>query len=109
MTNYILALVFAGVMILLSAIIAVLIQYRTDTSDRGKRKVWFWIIGILSPVLFYLLGAFVLAPKAEDDQIVFDEYMAALPIATAVCFVVYLVVGFVLAKIFKNGKVGHWF
>jgi hypothetical protein len=35
--------------------------------------------------------------------------MAALPIATAVGFVVYVLLGFILSKIFKNGKLGNWF
>ena len=40
---------------------------------------------------------------------VYDDYMAIVPIATAVGFVVYIIIGFVLSKMFKNGKLGHWF
>jgi hypothetical protein len=35
--------------------------------------------------------------------------MAALPIATAVGFVLYIILGFVLSKVFQKGKIGNWF
>ena len=66
-------------------------------------------MAILNPVLFYVLSAFVLAPNPENDQMVYDDYMASLPIAAGIGCLVYLVLGFVLSKIFKNGKLGNWF
>jgi hypothetical protein len=50
-----------------------------------------------------------LAPNPDNDQLVYDDYMASLPIAAGVGFVVYVVLGFVLSKVFKNGKLGNWF
>jgi hypothetical protein len=35
--------------------------------------------------------------------------MSALPIAAGVSLVAYIVLGFVLSKAMKNGKIGHWF
>jgi len=111
MTSYIIAAIVAGAMILIAALISSAIQYKggTNPKDPRQRKTWFWVIAILNPIIFFLLGRFVLAPSANDDQMVYDEYMKVLPIATAVGFVLYIIIGFILSKVFKNGKLGHWF
>lgn len=111
MTSYIITLIVAGAMILVAALISSAIQYKggSNPKDPGQRKAWFWIIAIINPIVFFVLGRFVLAPNPENDQMVFDEYMSTLPIATGVGFVLYIIIGFVLSKIFKNGKLGHWF
>ena len=38
-----------------------------------------------------------------------NRYVHALSLGTAAGFVLYLLLGFILSKIFKNGKIGHWF
>lgn len=111
MNTYITSIIFAGFFILVAALISNMIQFEggSNPKDPGKRKMWFWIIAILNPVLFYLLSAFVLAPNPENDQMVYDEYISSLPIAAGIGFVIYILIGFVLSKIFKNGKLGNWF
>jgi len=111
MTSYIIAAIVSGTMILIAALISSAIQYKGGNNPRDpqQRKAWFWIIAILTPILFFLLGRFVLAPNPENDQMVYDDYMKVLPIATGVGFILYIVIGFVLSKLFKNGKLGHWF
>jgi methionine sulfoxide reductase heme-binding subunit len=111
MTSYIIAAIVAGAMILFAALISTAIQYKGGNNPRDprQRKAWFWILAILTPILFFLLGLFVLAPNPENDQMVYDDYMKVLPVATAAGFIIYIVVGFILSKIFKNGKLGHWF
>lgn len=111
MTSYIIAAIVAGAMILVAALISSAIQYKggSNPNDPGKRKAWFWIIAILNPIIFFCLGRFVLAPNPENDQMVFDDYMKVLPMATGAGFFIYIIIGFVMSKIFKNGKLGHWF
>ena len=111
MNSYITSIIAAGLFILIAALISNMIQFEggSNPKDPGKRKMWFWIMAILNPVLFYVLSAFVLAPNPENDQMVYDDYMASLPIAAGIGFVEYLVLGFVLSKVFKNGKLGNWF
>lgn len=111
MTSYIIAAIVAGAMILIAALVASAIQFKggTNPKDPQQRKVWFWIIAILTPVIFFLLGRFVLAPKYDDDPMLYDNYMNVLPIATAAGFVFYIIIGFILSKVFRNGKLGHWF
>ncbi|MFN5795777.1 MAG: hypothetical protein ACK455_13305 [Bacteroidota bacterium] len=111
MNSYITSIIAAGLFILIAAVISNAIKFEGGASpkDPGKRKLWFWILAIINPVVFYILRAFALAPNPENDQMVYDDYMASLPIAAGVGFVVYVVLGFVLSKAFKNGKLGNWF
>jgi len=111
MTTYIFGAILAGAMILTAAFISNLIQYQggSNPKDPMKRKICFWVIAIINPIFYFLLGTFVLAPKSSDDQMVYDDYMASLPIATGVGFVLYILIGFILSKVFKNGKLGNWF
>ncbi len=111
MTSYIISAIVAGVMILLAALFSNAIKFEggSNPKDPGKRKMWFWVIAILNPILFFVLARFVMAPNPADDQMVYDDYMKVVPIATAVGFVIYVIIGFVLSKMFKNGKLGHWF
>jgi uncharacterized membrane protein len=106
MTTYFLSIIFAGIILLIAAIISLAIKYNSDQSDVKNRKAWFWIWAILNPAFFYLIAAFVMAPS---DRRGFEEWMDSLPIATIVGFAVYIVLGFVLSKVFKNGKIGNWF
>ena len=111
MTSYIISLIVAAAMILLAALISNAIKFEggSNPKDPSKRKMWFWVMAIINPIVYFLLGSLVLAPIADDDQMIYDDYMAIVPIATAVGFVVYIIIGFVLSKMFKNGKLGHWF
>jgi len=111
MNSYITSIISVGLFILIAALISNMIKFEggANPKDPGKRKMWFWIMAILNPVLFYILSAFVLAPNPENDQMVYDDYMASLPIAAGIGFVVYVILGFVFSKVFKNGKIGNWF
>jgi sulfoxide reductase heme-binding subunit YedZ len=111
MNSYITSIISAGLFILIAALISNAIKYQggRDPKDPKKRRIWFWILAILNPVLFYILSAFVISPNPDNDQIVYDEYMASLPIAAGIGFVVYVFLGFILSKVFKNGRLGNWF
>ncbi len=111
MNSYITSIITAGLFILIAAIISNAIKFEggSNPKDPAKRKMWFWIMAILNPVLFYVLSAFALAPNPENDQMVYDDYMSSLPIAAGIGVVVYVILGFVLSKVFKNRKLGNWF
>jgi methionine sulfoxide reductase heme-binding subunit len=111
MSSLIIAIIFAGIFILFAALISSAIQFEggANPKDPSRRRMWFWIIAILSPIAYYLVSALLLAPNSEQDEMLYDEYMATLPLGVAVCFVIYLIVGFLLSKTFKTGKLGNWF
>lgn len=111
MTSYIISAIVAAVMILIAAIISNIIKYEggAKPNDPRKRKICFWVIAIINPIIYFVIGWKILAPDPLSDQMVFDDYMTTLPIATGVGFVLYIIIGFILSKIFKNGKIGNWF
>jgi hypothetical protein len=111
MSSYIVSIISAGLFILIAALISNAIKFEggANPSDPKKRKIWFWVMAILNPVVFFVLSAFVLAPNPEDDQMVYDEYMAVLPIAAGVGLLVYVLIGFILSLTIKNGKINNWF
>ncbi len=48
---YILAIIVCAVMFIISAVVANLITFKPDLSDVAKRKVWFWVIGVMNVVI----------------------------------------------------------
>jgi sulfoxide reductase heme-binding subunit YedZ len=111
MITYFISAIFAAVMILIAGLVSSAIKFEggAHPKDPGKRKMWFWVFAILNPVLCYVVARFFLAPDPSISQPEYDEFVGALPIATVVGFVLYIVLGFVLSKVFKNGKIGNWF
>ena len=101
------ALVFIGIAALISN--AIKFEGGANPSDPGKRKMWFWVMCIINAAATYCVLAFAMTPNKEEDQIAYDEWMAAVPIAAGVGFVLYIVLGFALSKMNKTGKLGNWF
>lgn len=108
MSTYILSVIFAAVVLLMAAFISNAIKYEggANPKDPGKRKMWFWIFAVINPALFYVIAAFVMVPSSKKES---TQWMDSLPIATIIGFAVFIVLGFVLSKVFKNGKLGNWF
>lgn len=108
MSSYILTLIFAALILLIAAVVSTSIKYEggANPKDPGKRKMWFWIFAILNPVLFGVLAYTVLEPHNRRDL---QQWRDSLPLAIVVGFLIYILLGFVLSKVFKNGKLGNWF
>lgn len=95
------------VLILVSGLIAKSISFQPDLSDVSKRKLWFWVLAILCPIItFGITFAIYSGIKARSAQ---ESYMVAMCISAAVSFILYVVLGFIAAKANKNGKLGNWF
>lgn len=107
---YILAAVVTIVFMLLAVIISMAIKYELSQNpqDNKKRRIWFWIMGVLTPVVTFLIGYLVMRSDINIPALR-DKFTTALGIATGCGFVVYVVLGFILSKIFKKSKIGHWF
>jgi len=109
MEAYIISLGTAIIFLLIAALIANTIKYEggSNPTDPKRRKTWFWLLAVLNPVVIFLLGYYVFMP--DENIMVVNKYVAALSIGTAIGFVVYIILGFILSKMFRNGKVGNWF
>ncbi|SDG06639.1 hypothetical protein SAMN05421827_103110 [Pedobacter terrae] len=106
---YIISIITALIFLLVSAIIANAIKFEggSNPKDPQTRKTWFWVLAILNPAVCFLLGYYVFKPDA--NIMVLNNYVTALSIGTAIGFILYIIIGFVLSKIFATGKIGHWF
>lgn len=106
---YIISIVTALVFLLISAFVANLIKFEggSNPKDPAKRKTWFWILAVLNPVAILLFGLFAFIPDA--NIMIVQKYKSTVYIGTGIGFAIYIILGFVLSKIFKNGKLSHWF
>lgn len=95
------------VLILVSGIISKSINFKPDLSDVSKRKLWFWILAILCPIITFAITAIVYTGiKGKSAK---NAYMIAMCVSAVVSFILYVVLGFIAAKADKNGKLGNWF
>lgn len=109
-TTYIFAIIFLAVFLLLSAVVSNIIKYEggSNPKDPGKRKMWFWVFAILGPISFYLYNFLMIIPTVRSGPAM-NKFSMHVPIATGIVLVSYIVIGFILAKIMKRGKLGNWF
>jgi len=107
---YIIAVVAALLFILIAALISNAIKFEggAHPKDPAKRKMWFWVMGILAPIANLVFGLFVYY-FPQGNNYAKAKLITAIGIGSAVTFVAYLLVGFILSKVFKNGKLGNWF
>ena len=108
MSTYILTLIFAAFVLLISVFVSISIKFEggANPGDPGKRRKWFWILAVINPVLFGLLAYTVMEPSNRRDL---QQWRDSSPIAIVVGFIAYIILGFILSKIFRNGKLGNWF
>ena len=107
---YILALVVAIVFMLIAILISMAIKYELSQNpqDNKKRRIWFWVMAVLTPVVIFLIGYLFFRSNITVPSLR-DKFTKALGIATGCGFVGYIITGFILSKLFKNSKIGHWF
>lgn len=105
---YMIGVIVCVVMLLVAAFVAKSIAFKPDLSDVTKRKVWFWIFAILTPILTFL-SAFLFVYngiRAHNQQ---DAYMVAMCISSGISIVLYIILGFIVSKVDGHGKIGNWF
>jgi len=110
MTAYIMAAAISIGSLLISVLIANLIKYEggSNPKDKQKRRIWFWIIGVLALIVTLVVGFVFILPGIKIPTMQ-TRFTNALFIGAGCGFVLYIIIGFIVSKIFKNGKVGNWF
>lgn len=74
-----------------------------------SRRIIFWILGLVSPIVTFVLSYFVYLPHVKGAPAI-DKYMSASYVAVAVVFVLYVLLGLVLSKlILKKSSFGTLF
>ncbi len=105
---YIIGCVVAAIVLGLSVFVANGIKFQPDSSDVKSRKTWFWIISFLAPLLTFAL-AYIMIYSGLKVPAQKQACMIAMCIAAGVSWVIYVILGLVVSKAFKNKKVGNWF
>lgn len=81
--------------------------YRPDSSDIAKRKVWFWVMFVIS-ILLPLGVNFIVANNLMTKHDTYTYFKHAC-IADAVFAVIFVLLGLIVSKSFSTKKVGSWF
>jgi heme/copper-type cytochrome/quinol oxidase subunit 2 len=108
--TYIFAVIVMIVFLLLAIIVSNMIAHEggTNPKDPGKRKMWFWIFAIVGPISFFLYNLMIVIPTVRKGPAM-EKFSSHPSIATVIILVSYIVIGFILAKTMKKGKLGNWF
>lgn len=101
------ALVFVGIAILISSMIAY--QGGKNPTDAKKRRVWFWITGIIAAVAFFCYNYFYVSGTIVPTQMLQDKFFTHTAITTGVTLATFVLIGFVASKLMKKGKFGTVF
>lgn len=101
------AIVFVGIAILIGSLIAY--QGGKNPSDAKKRRVWFWLTGIVATAAFFCYNYFYVSGTIVPTQMLQDKFFTHTAIATGVTLVVYVIAGFVMSKLLKRQKFGTVF
>ena len=110
--TYILSAVAAIVFLLITMIISKTIAYEggKNPQDPKRRRIWFWVIGIVATVAFFCYNFFVVKNQIVSNPMLLDEFAKHMAIATGLTFLIYLVAGYILSHfVFKSGKFGTIF
>lgn len=105
---YIIGIALAIVMLAIAAVVSNVIAFRPDNTDCKVRKVWFWVFGVLTPVLTFIITLLVgyMSIKSHKKA---ENYMIAMSISSVISFVLYIALGWVVAKANNHGKLSNWF
>lgn len=103
---YMWAIVIMVAFFLLAVVIANLILFKPNNPGTTTRRIWFWVFcvatGVVGFIINFIIGKGITVPSIQSD------YLMHSGIA-GVCVVGYILIGFVVSKLFPNSKVGTWF
>ena len=104
---YMVAVIVLVVFFACAVISANAISFKPNRSDVGQRRLWFWVFGLATLVVSFLVNYFCFYNKIEVPSQA-DSYMLQTIISSVVSFVVYIVAGLAVSKS-TNGKLSNWF
>ena len=108
--TYVLAVVVAVITIGIAVLISSQISYEggANPKDPRKRKITFWILAVLTPVIFYMYNLFLVIPNIKKAPAT-AKFFTTSAITPVISLVTFIVLGVILSKIFKTKKIGNWF
>lgn len=106
-TAYIWSAVVFIIFFLVVILIANMVPYKPNNTGRITRRIWFWVFSVITFAVAFLINLAVAGGIAIQSQK--DEYINNSIIGACAAFVLYVVLGLVISKIFPKTKVGTWF
>ena len=104
---YVVGLVITIILFFTSVVISQGIKFKPDLSDVKKRKVCFWTFAVLIFLLTLGVGfGLYLGVKGDSAQ---RTFLIHLLVASFLSPGLYILAGWIVAKIYRNGKLGNWF
>ncbi len=95
------------VLFLINILIANTVMFRPNNPGTTTRRIWFWVLAVLSLVISFLINLYIANGIEVSAQS--RDYLIHAGISALLMFVVYVGLGFVLSKLFPNSKIGTWF
>lgn len=117
---WIIAIIILAVFMIFALISANLINYRPGGTDKFTRRIWFWVFAFIAPLTNYIVLRYIMIISAWEEIDIkrqqlqkfteaLDELKNHALISTAVVFVGFIVIGWLLSVLLKKTKVGTWF
>ncbi len=104
---YMLAAVTMAVFFLIAVLSANMIIFKPNNPGTTTRRIWFWVLFALTGIVSFIINFTV--SSNIDVRSTKSDYLMHSGIACGVVLLLYVVLGFVISKLFKNSKVGTWF
>lgn len=104
---YILTFAIFAICFGVATIVANNTLYRPDGSDISKRRIWFWVMLVISVILSIGIN-FGISNSLEVQSSAYKYFKHAC-IADGIFTVLYILVGWLLSSVMKNKKIGTWF
>lgn len=107
--TYVFGAVVGLIFLFLAAIVASVIKFEggAHPKDPGKRRLWFWLLLVLSLIAFFIYNTFVVAPTVAPN--LQGRFLTANLVGLVIALATYVIAGFAVSKIFSTGKLGNWF
>lgn len=107
--TYMLCAIIGVAFVLLAAIIAQLIKYEGGSRPRDpkQRRVAFWSLLLASGATAFCYNNYIVASSVALN--LKAKFMLTTVKGTLGTLVAYLVIGFILSKVFSTGKLATWF
>ena len=106
-TTYMYAVIIAVAALVLAFIIANIIKFQggKNATDHIKRRIWYIIIGMVAPIVFFLYNSLYVANFITKAPLQ-AKFSTANVLATLAVLGVYVVVGIVTMLIMRSSKWG---
>lgn len=83
------------------------IAYRPGGGDDTSRRIWFWVLCALTPLVSFGINSIVAGGIRVPAHRM--NYLANAGIGAGAAVVLFILMGFVLSRAFSRSKISSWF